>query len=157
MKLFGENCRRLTKSPGLTRLTRPGEDDLQFSIQSLFKMFSGKSEPPPLSEQELVIPSWRTGEPSASASYRPSHRRNASLPPRSQDKKQVDCSIDWSAESYPSPSRRNLVCSNCMCFLILILTLFLFDLRRPPPCRDTVTCRGPRGPPSGITTSQRAE
>ena len=46
-------------------------------------MFSGKAEPPPLSEQELVIPSWRTGEvaASASASYRPSHRRNASLPP----------------------------------------------------------------------------
>ena len=102
-------------------------------------MFSGKAEPPPLSEQELVIPSWRTGEvaASASASYRPSHRRNGSLPPRPQDKKQVDSHSHWHQHPTYDPA--------CTCF------------RRLPPCRDAVTCRGPRGRPSGTTTSQTAQ
>ena len=144
MKPFGENCRRLTRSPGITPQTQPGEDDIKLE-KIFYLILSGKSEPPPLSEQELVIPSWRTGE--VSASYRPSHRRNASLPPRPQDKKQVHrlhCLVQTRCILIDCQGTRNSSYPTSY-------------FRRPPLCRATVTCPEPRGQLSGITISQTAK
>ena len=94
---------KITRAPSTERWGRTTLQRWHLEI-----IFRGSSELPPLSEQELVIPSWRSAD-SASTSYRESfRRRNGSLPPRGKSSA-VGSSPSVSRYSYTARAPRSTI------------------------------------------------